>query len=58
MEKVSPQKKTSNSPKQPRNRAKGPNSEITLHEGLEQFKYASKVEGKAEKTLEQYSYVL
>lgn len=33
-------------------------SKVTLKEGLEQFKYASEVEGKAEKTLEQYSYVL
>lgn len=31
---------------------------ITLKEGFEQFKYASEVEGKAEKTLEQYNYVL
>lgn len=32
--------------------------EITLQEGFKQFTYASEVEGKADKTLEQYDYVL
>lgn len=32
-------------------------AEISLTEAMEQFEYASKVEGKAEKTLEQYDYV-
>lgn len=32
-------------------------STLRLSEGIEQYKYASKVEGKATKTLEQYDYV-
>lgn len=58
MNKLNPQHTTSKIQDQEKEQGKNPANEITLQEGFKQFKYASKVEGKAEKTLEQYSYVL
>lgn len=48
-------KKIDNSGKKDKNRSL---EEPTLTEALEQFNYASKIEGKAQKTLQQYDYVL